>query len=368
MRLGTILGIPIRVDVSWSLVFLLMTLALARGLFPQWVPGQTAAAYLLMGAAASIALFACIVLHELAHAVVGRRYGMKFDDIVLFMFGGVARLRTEPISPRAEIMMAVAGPLMSAALALGFWSGAAMLPNASPALTGILGYLAFLNTALVLFNLVPGFPLDGGRIFRAGVWHFTGDFRKATRWATLTGRAIGLVLIALGLFDLLTGRGSGLWTMLVGWFLFAAARASDHQSRLEATLKDVPVRTVMNPDPPVVEPHSTVAEAVRSMALARSPRVPVLDLGRLVGQVEAERVRGISPHEWESTWVRDVMTPIERTQTVEEGDTALRAFRRTLDEQNGELYVVSGGRLAGTVTRDSLWDLARLRLEQRRAS
>ena len=231
----TIAGIPFHIAPSWLVVAAFMTWSLATGYFPSQYPWFSVPAYWGMGLAASLLLFGCILLHELGHALVARRCGITVLDMTLFLFGGVARLAADPRRPAIELLVALAGPLVSAALAGLCWLAGAWVhvdSRASLIAVAILRYLAMINIGLILFNLLPGFPLDGGRILRAAVWGWTGNLRAATRVASAIGSALGLGLIGLGIWVMVRGAGlHGLWYVLLGMFLRNAAQASFRHNR-----------------------------------------------------------------------------------------------------------------------------------------
>ena len=238
-ELGSYFGIPLRVDASWFVVLLLVSWSLSTRLFPLQIPGLPLWVYGVMGVGAAVLLFACVLLHEFGHSLVAKSYGIPVHHITLFMFGGVAHMSLDPKRPRVEFFVAVAGPLVSLAIAVSCFElshlMAAWLPTvAAHPLTGfyltglvMLHYLAMVNVAIILFNLLPGFPLDGGRILRATLWAWLKDMRRATRIASWFGTGLGIVLLALGAFWLLHGRWvNGLWYILLGLYLREAAKAS----------------------------------------------------------------------------------------------------------------------------------------------
>lgn len=231
-RLGTTFGFEIRMDVSAFFLLAMILFSFSRNVFPGALPGLSDAAYLLVGAVAAVLFFASLLLHELGHALVARAKGIHVLGITLFMFGGVARTSREADTPGAEFQIAGAGPLVSFLLAGLFWLIAAWGRDfgLDSSVVAVAGYLSALNFVLAVFNLLPGFPLDGGRLLRAILWRLSGSMTKATRWATLAGQGVGFMLIALGLLEVFTGNGlSGLWLMLIGWFLRNAAVASWRQ-------------------------------------------------------------------------------------------------------------------------------------------
>ena len=217
--LGRILGIPIGLDYSWFLIFVLLTWMLAVSYYPPEFKHWPPSLYWIMGAVTAIMLFVSVLLHELGHSVVALRYGIPVRSITLFLFGGVAQIGAEPPSALAEFLIAVAGPLVSLALAVIFFAAEPMVRRMTP-LLGLAEYLALINLALVVFNLIPGYPLDGGRVFRAIVWAITGSMRRATLIAAYVGRFFAFLFIFFGVWQMFGGNvGNGLWIAFIGWFL-----------------------------------------------------------------------------------------------------------------------------------------------------
>lgn len=232
--LWTIFGIPIHIDRSWFLILLFVTWTLSSRYFPSAYPGFSGIAYWLMGALAAVLLFACVLLHELGHSLVAKGYGIPVERVTLFIFGGVAQIAAEPRRPRVELNVALAGPLVSIVIASACFALADALTVETPpqlAVFAIVRYLAIINTAILIFNLLPGFPLDGGRVLRAALWAWTGSLRKATRMASTVGSGLGLCLLALGVWGIVRGSWlTGLWYVLLGLFLRDAARVSYRQA------------------------------------------------------------------------------------------------------------------------------------------
>ena len=230
IELGRLFGIPILLDTSWFIMLALVAWTLATGYFPAHMPGMGVAAYWFMGLVAAVLLFLCVLLHELGHSLVAKGYGIPVNRVTLFVFGGVAQIASDPKRPLVELAVALAGPLVSAVIAAGcFWASSHVVvqTHAQVVSLSIVRYLAVVNVAILVFNLLPGFPLDGGRVLRAALWAWWGDFRKATRIATLLGSALGIGLLALGLVSVIQGRWiSGLWDILLGTFLRNAAKVS----------------------------------------------------------------------------------------------------------------------------------------------
>lgn len=230
----TVFGIPLRIEPSWLLLAALITWSLAHGYFPRHAPGLPVPAYWVMGLVASVALVFCILLHELGHSLVARQHGIPVACVTLFLFGGVAQITRQPRRPAVELAMALAGPLVSGLIAAACWQASEALPRTAVVLwagAAVLRYLAVLNLALLIFNLLPGFPLDGGRVLRALLWAATGDLLKATRIASSAGMLLGLALLMLGGWAIVRGAWwSGAWDILLGWYLRQAASSSYRQA------------------------------------------------------------------------------------------------------------------------------------------
>lgn len=362
MKVGRILGFEIRVDPSWFIIFVLLAYSLSMGFFPDAVAGLPELSYWMLGLAASLLLFASVLLHELSHSLVGRHYGMEISGITLFIFGGVARLKSEPRSPRVELLMTLAGPAMSLLLALLFWA-ASSLPGLGPPGAVLLGYLSFINLGLALFNLLPGFPLDGGRVVRALIWWATGDIQKATHVASLAGQGIGLLMIGFGVTTMVTQGLGGLWIAFIGWFVITAARQSYQQIVLQGALAGVEVGRVMDAGYPHVSPTMPLQELVEEFLVRQGYRqLPVVEDERPVGMVSLGEIRGVAPSSWATTRVGEVMTPLDRELLIGEHEDSWNAIRQLADVGAPRLLVMREGRVVGLVSRETLTNLLDLRL------
>jgi Zn-dependent protease/CBS domain-containing protein len=352
--LGRWFGFEVRIDYSWFLIFFLVMWTFSVGVFPHELPGYPEAAYWTMGVVAALLLFLSVLLHELSHSAVARTRGIRVEGITLFIFGGVAQTSMEATRPVDEFLLTAAGPLCSVALS-GIFYGlavAADFAGLTGPITEVAGYLAFLNLALAVFNLVPGFPLDGGRLFRSAMWQITGDLRKATRWATTAGRGFGYLMMLVGLWFLWQGALlNGLWLAFIGWFLSNAATNSWRQFVARRMLTGVPVARALKPLPAAVDAERTLADVIDEPFLrAGVGAVPVLSAGNLVGVLSVEDVAGVSPAERSSTRVGSVMTPIERVPSVP-SDASLESVLGRLRAGDGaRLLVVDEGRLVGILT------------------
>jgi Zn-dependent protease len=309
-----------------------------------------------MGLAAALGLFASIVVHELCHSLVARRYGLPMKGITLFLFGGVAEMEEEPPSARAEFMMAVAGPLASLVVAGAFLLAAtAALPDT---VKGVLRWIGYINLILVAFNLIPGFPLDGGRMLRAGLWRWKGDFRWATRASSRVGAGFGALLIGLGILNLLLlNPVGGLWWILIGMFIRGAAKMGYQQLLIRKSLEGEPVRRFMNPEPRAVSSATAVEELVEDFIYRYHHKLfPVVDEGTLTGCVTTKEVKEVPREAWAEKKVGEISSACSEENTIAPEQDAVQAFTRMSRNGTSRLMVVDEGRLVGII---SLKDLLR---------
>jgi Zn-dependent protease/CBS domain-containing protein len=353
-RLGSVLGFEIRIDYSWFVIFFLVLWSLSAGFFPRELPGRGGGLYLAMGGAATLLFFASLLAHELSHSVVARAKGIEVEGITLFIFGGMARTRLESEVPEDEMLIAGVGPLMSFALAALFWglAWAGGQLGWSPAVNQVSIYLAFINLLLAVFNLLPGFPLDGGRLFRAAAWKITGNLEKATRWATQGGKWLGYGLMALGFLQAFAGGVlGGLWLVFIGWFLRGTAEASFQQHMLRHSLEGVTVGEIMSEDPETVSPEMTVRELVDERLLRRRfQSFPVVDGGRVEGLVTLDQVKQHPRESWDTTRVRELMLSANGELTVSPQDPMISLVGRMRDADTRRFLVTRDGRLVGIVS------------------
>jgi Zn-dependent protease/CBS domain-containing protein len=387
LRLGTAFGVPIHVDWSLLIIFLLIAVNLALGLFPAWHPEWSAALTWGVALAAAVLFFASVLAHELSHAVVARWRGIPVSSITLFIFGGVAHMEDEPKSPKDEFLMAAVGPLVSvvigvlatlAAYALAGDALARVDPNepglamhAIGPLATLLLWLGPVNVVLGLFNLVPGFPLDGGRVARSIAWWATGDLVKATRWAAGAGRVFAWVLMGIGVVELLTGDAvQGVWLLLIGWFLNNAAQMSYAQVLVQRALDDVPVTRIMYTRVGTLTADVSVEAFVRDYLLATDQECwPVVDDdGRLLGLVTMDDVRRVSQVRWSVTLVSEIMTPADELDVLPPSANAERALRLLSRRDVEQVPVIGGGRVLGFVRRRDLVRWMSLQGPERAAS
>jgi Zn-dependent protease/CBS domain-containing protein len=374
-RVGRVAGIDIRVDFSLAIVFSLITFSLGMGLFPSWHPDWGPFVTWVTAVAAAFSFFISILIHELSHALVGRVKGIPVNAITLFVFGGVAQLEREPDSWRAELWMAIAGPIASLVLGIlflvlgGLFAGPVDLDDGERAyaalnpIATLLLWLGPVNIILAVFNLVPGFPLDGGRVLRAILWGITNDLLRATEWASKLGQAFAWLLImvgvgmVLGLRVPLLGGGllSGMWLALIGWFLNNAALMSYRQLLVSEVLQDVPVARLMRRDVVTVRPDMPVDVLVDECLMQGDQRgFPVLDGGDLIGLVCLHDIRATPRPDWHSTSVRDIMTPAERLSTVAPNAHVAQALQTLSLEGVNQLPVIEHGKLEGLIRREDI--------------
>ncbi len=365
ITLFRIFGVSIRVNMGWAILAVLVAWSLAQGHFPHLYAGLPPETYWWMALAAVIGLAASIVLHELAHSLVARPSGLPLENITLFIFGGVAELEEEPRNPWSELAMALAGPLVSVALAFAFAAGAAWVGEgeARPAVAGVLDYLAMLNGVLAVFNMLPAFPLDGGRALRAILWAIAGDARFATRWAARIGAWLGLLLIVAGLYFALTsGFVGGLWWILIGLFIRSAALGAGLQTETERLLEGVPVRRLMKADPIAVGPDLTVRRFVDEHVYpSHADFFPVVRDSRFLGSIGVEEVRRVPIERWDEARIADLLTPASDAVVIAADADAKNALSKMQRRRLSRLFVVDGDQLMGTIALKDLLELLALK-------
>lgn len=362
VSLGRIWGIPIGLHTSWFIIFLLLTFSLAVGYFPNEYDNLSAPAAWLLGAITSILFFGSVLAHELAHAWVALRNGIPVRSITLFIFGGVAQIEREPHTPGAEFRIAIAGPVMSLALA-GLFYGLYQIDQPIAYLAAPSIYLARINLILGLFNMIPGFPLDGGRVLRAIVWKFTGNLRRATRIAAGVGQLVAFGFMAWGVLMLLSGQlFNGLWIMFIGWFLQNAAVSVVAQSDIREALQGVTVGELMSRDCLLIPRDQPLSDLVHNRILRGGNRCFMVGSGdHMDGMLTLRDVAAVPQSEWDRLTAGEVMIPWSDLSRVAPRTDLYEALRQ-MDEKNvAQLPVVEGNQLVGVLTREQVLRYVRMR-------
>ena len=351
IKLFNLGGFDIKLDPSWFLIAGLITWTLSSQYFPATVPDLTPTAYVVLAIIAMLGFFVSLLLHELAHSVIARQYGVTIKGITLFLFGGVAELENEPPSAKAELWIALAGPAMSVCLGLGFWvvSHITQTVLATPALTAVLAYLATINVIIAVFNMVPAFPLDGGRVLRAYLWHRHGDVLRATRTAARSGSVLGYGLTFLGLVTLFGGNvTAGLWYILIGFFVLAAARSAYENQLMQSEFNGRTVAVIASPE-------LTLSEFVNQVMLKhRVSFVPVVADGVLIGQIDKNVLAVIDRDNWTSTRVGDVFAGLDVAATIPPDMPVADLLAEIARTGTRKFLVVQDHDLKGVVTLSNL--------------
>ncbi len=362
LRIGRIFGIPIYLHASWFIIFALITLSLGTQFN---APGShwTDAQRWTLGVITSLLFFASVVFHELSHSIVARHYRIPVDSITLFVFGGLARIERDPDSGRQEFNIAIAGPLSSLFLAGCFWLIAHFV-HGSEMITVAAGWLARINFLLALFNLVPGFPLDGGRVLRGIVWGITGNFTRASQIASTSGRAFAYVMIFIGIWQALHGGWvNGLWLAFIGWFLLEAAKESYAQVALRSTLTGVRAQDIMTPEIPTVARDISLEDYIHEVLRTGRRSHIVTGAGTPVGLVTLHSARAIPRDEWNNTSIQAVMVPIDRVHSALPDEPVLQVLERMQKEDINQMPVLSGGHIIGMIGRDTILRVLQTRLQ-----
>ncbi|MGQ9683858.1 MAG: site-2 protease family protein [Anaerolineae bacterium] len=364
LRLGRILGIPVALHWTWFLIFGLLSWSLAVGYFPAEYAGLPAGVYWLLGAVTSLLFFGSVLLHELGHSLVAVRNRLPVRGITLFIFGGVAQIEQEPKTPGMEFRIAVAGPLTSLMLSLAF-GGLWLLDRMIPYLAAPSLWLMRINLVLALFNLIPGFPLDGGRVLRSVAWQLTGSFQRATQVASASGQVVAFGFMGVGVFTMLQGGFfNGLWLVAIGWFLQNAAASSYAQTNLQQLLRDVTAAQVMTSECTLVPGQISLQQLVEEQILTGGRRCFfVSEGGRLSGLLALADVARVPKERWAETTIGEVMVPWERTVHVAPDVLLLTALKAMDDANLNQVPVVQEGKLVGVLSRDRVLHYIRTRIE-----
>jgi Zn-dependent protease len=357
-NLGKVFGIQFRLHYTWFIVFVLISMSLSWYYFPSLNLDLTPLAYWVIGIASSLLFFASVVAHELAHSLVARTNGIPVKSITLFIFGGIAQITREATKANAELKMAAAGPACS--LVLGGLFGLLWLfsRGISEPMGAMTLWLAQVNVILAVFNLIPGFPLDGGRVFRSILWRFTGNYKLSTRIATQVGQGVGYLFILGGISIMFLWRGgwfSGLWLIFIGWFLRNTASSSYHQAQWREALREVSASQVMTPDCPVIPPNVTIDRLVQEYVFTSGCYFfLVTDEDGVKGILTLNNIKAVSRQNWDVTQVKEIMTPIDKVKVAHPNQDALSILEEMDENDINQMPVVSEGRVIGLITRDNL--------------
>lgn len=367
IHLFTILGFNVSIDFTWVFLAVLVTWSLARGLFPVWFAGFSTATYWWMGVAGAIGLFLSIVFHEFWHSIVARHFGLPMKGITLFIFGGVAEMEDEPQNAKTELLMAIAGPLSSIILGvlflLVFMLGARI--GFPEPISGVLVYLGWLNLVLAVFNLLPAFPLDGGRVLRSILWFARGNLRWATRVASAVGSGFGVFLIIIGLFSFISGSFiTGIWYFLIGMFIRGAALTSYRQVLIRNALSGETIAHFMQPNPITVPPSLSIRDLVDEYFYKYHYKMfPVSTDGALEGCISSNEVKNIPREQWATLHVQDVLVQCSPDTTIPPDTDAMRALSLMNKTGRSRLMVVDGDHLVGVITLKDMLKFLNLKID-----
>ncbi len=366
VQIFTLFGFPVWVDASWLVIAALVTWSLASGLFPSLYKGLDQGTYWLMGAVGALGLFGSIILHEFSHSVVARSRGMPMKGITLFIFGGVAEMTDEPPNAATEFWMAIAGPAMSVLIAMvcfvAWFFGREALPVP---VAGVLQYLYWVNGILVLFNIIPAFPLDGGRVLRSALWHYKGDLQYATRVTSRIGSTFGMFLMFMGLFRFMMGNPiGGLWMGLIGLFLRGAAVSSYQNLLVKKSLAGATVADFMQRQVVSVPPYLPLQDLVELYLFHYYHKIyPVMAEDKLMGFITVKRIKETPREDWPKLTARDVAEPCTDANTVTSGTGALAAMAKMNHTGLSRMLVVDKHDLVGVIALKDLMRFLSMRLE-----
>ena len=367
INLFKLLGFEVRIDLSWIIIAVLIAWSLSTGLFPFYYKNLSIQTYWVMGIIAAVGLFISIIVHEFSHSLVARKYGIPMKGITLFIFGGVAEMEEEPPNPKVELFMAGVGPLSSMAIA-GVFYGVSLLGKTigwGEPVNGVVVYLAAINALLAGFNLLPAFPLDGGRVLRAALWHWKRNVRWATRIAAQIGSGFGILLILLGLLAVFRGNFiGGMWWFLIGLFLRSAAKMSYRQLVTREALEGEKVQRFMNPNPVTVQPATTLKDFVEDYVYKYHFKMfPVVNSDRVIGCITTKQVKDVPREQWSDITVRELALECTPDTTVKPDDDAMRALSLMRRTGGSRLVVVEDDRLAGVVSLKDMLEFLSLKVD-----
>lgn len=363
--IGRLFGIRLRLHPSWFIIFILITFALVSGYFPATFPHWEIGISIIAGIITSLLFFASVLVHELMHSIVAIRQGIAVESITLFIFGGVSQIAEEPSKPVDEFRMTLAGPLSSLALGIIFLATWYWWIEAPEMVKAITFWLGWINIFLAGFNLIPGFPLDGGRVLRSLIWWRTGNLKKATKIASNVGRGFGYLFILGGIYFIFTGNWlNGLWLAFIGWFLQSAAEGSYRQLALQEILQGHTAVEVMAGDCPVVNSDMPVNRLVEDYMLGQGRRCLIVYRSeRMVGMVTLQEIKSVPRDKWTSMTANEIMVSLDKLKTVSPDTDLSVVFRMMISDNINQIPVVNQGVVVGMITRDSLLSFINIRGE-----
>lgn len=356
-NLGKLFGIQFRLHYTWFLIFILITVSLSWQVFPVFYPGWSQLLYWTIGLASSLLVFASVLAHELAHSLVGRANGIPIKSITLFLFGGVAQMAREVTKASAEFKMAAAGPACSLVIGGVFAVVWVLTRDIIEPVAAMAFYLALINVILAIFNLIPGFPLDGGRVFRSLLWRFSGNYQRSTRIATRTGQGVAFAFMLGGILMMVFLQEwiGGIWIIFIGWFLHNAASTSYRQVQWQEALRGITAAQVMTSHYVTVPPDITLKQLVEGYVLLRGQRFfLVADEGGFKGILTLRNIKSIPQSNWNTTPVGDIMVPAGQIKTARPEQDVLNVMAEMSGNAINQMPVVDKGRVIGLITRDNL--------------
>jgi Zn-dependent protease/predicted transcriptional regulator len=361
-RVGSVFGVPIYLHPTWLIIFLMITYSLATQFTFQHKNWSTQQHWSL-GVITSILFFASVVFHELSHSLVAKLYRIPVESITLFIFGGVSRIGREAATATQEFLIAIAGPLSSLVLAGCFWLVTRFF-HSNELVVASCTWLWEINVALAVFNLIPGFPLDGGRMLRGLAWAITKDFDRATKIASNVGRFFAYIMILIGVWQAFTGNWvGGLWIAFIGWFLLSAARESYSMVTIRHTLSGVRAQDIMSPDVPTVERNISIEDYVNEVMRTGRRFHIVTGAGRPVGLVTLHAGKSVARDEWSNTSIQAVMMPIDRIHWATPDESALAVLARMQEADINQMPVISGENIVGVIGRETILRALQTRLQ-----
>lgn len=367
IKLFKLLGFQVNIDLSWIIIAVLIAWSLSTGFFPFEYKNLSAKTYWIMGIVAALGLFVSIIVHEFSHSIVARTQGLPMKGITLFIFGGVAEMTDEPANPKAEFLMAIVGPLSSLVIAVAFYAIYSVgTRNGWPApVNGVLEYIAFINGILATFNLIPAFPLDGGRVLRSILWKIKGNLEWATHLSSQIGTVFGMLLLGFGIFRMFYGSlFAGMWMILIGLFLQNAARVSYSQVMTRKILKGETVSRFMKTDPVTVEPSITIERFLQDYVYHFHFKMyPLVESGRLIGCVTVKQLKEIPQAERAYRKVGELKMECSADNTVKPQEDAMKALSTMNRTGMSRLMVVEKGQLAGVITLKDMLEYLSVKLE-----